>query len=155
MRIEHKHDFLRSANITEYTLEPLPSDASLRRYYRVLTKGVSLILMDCPPEHYSVKPFVNIASLLKAHNLPAPEILFLDSERGFLLLEDFGDVRVKDHLEANPEDIISSYKDAIDLLIEIQKIKTKDLPHHSTEVMLTGLEVFTDWYLQNNDNKST
>ena len=75
----------------------LPNDASFRQYHRVIVDGTSFILMDCPPEHYSVTPFINIAEFLLRHDFSAPRIYYINNENGFLLLEDFGSISVRQY----------------------------------------------------------
>src|SRR3546814_12948492 len=40
---------------------PLAGDASFRRYFRVVRNGESAVLMDAPPEHKDVGPFLKVA----------------------------------------------------------------------------------------------
>jgi aminoglycoside/choline kinase family phosphotransferase len=145
-RNELKLNFLKSANLLGYELNPIPADASFRTYDRVKIKDKNLILMNSPPEHYSLTPFIEIAELLRKHNLPAPEIFHIDSDNGFMLLEDFGGTSVKDFVLQSPHMQRDIYKKIIELLVDIQKVGAMHLAHHTTEVMLSGLEVFADWY---------
>lgn len=87
----------------------LQGDASTRTYARLSNGDDIAILMDQtrqpdgPPirdgKPYSriaqlaedVRPFVAVASALRAAGLSAPEIYAADLEQGFLVLEDFGD----------------------------------------------------------------
>jgi aminoglycoside/choline kinase family phosphotransferase len=147
-RLRHKHDFLHKSGITDYRLQTLEADASFRSYDRVITKSGILMLMDSPPEHYSLHPFINIAAILRAHNLAAPKIFHIDHVHGFMLLEDFGSIRMKDYLTQNPELLSDSYKNIIDVLIRVQKIPASEIQTHSIDTLLRGLEVFVDWYLQ-------
>jgi len=70
---------------------PLAGDASFRRYERLSHDGRRAVLMDAPPPHEDVRPFVAIARHLQALGLSAPAVLAVDSEAGLLLLEDLGD----------------------------------------------------------------
>ena len=76
------------------TLQPASSDASFRRYFRVLsTKNgsqASFIVMDAPPATEDTKPFIKISQLLVDAKLNAPKVLEKDVEQGFLLLTDLG-----------------------------------------------------------------
>ncbi|MFO1145164.1 MAG: phosphotransferase [Rhodospirillales bacterium] len=53
--------------------------------------SAAAVLMDAPPAHEDVRPFVRIARHLCALGLSAPLILAADEEAGLLLLEDLGD----------------------------------------------------------------
>lgn len=142
-----KSEFLKNIGICGYELIPIPADASFRTYDRIKVGDKNYILMDSPPEYYDTKPFIDIAQLLKNHSMPAPEIYHVDSEHGFLVLEDFGSTSIKDHLTQNPDKRREIYLRIIELLAEIQKIPSHHLPIHSVEDMLRGMEVFTDWYV--------
>ena len=50
--------------------------------------------MDAPPEREDCAPFIDIAARLRAAGLNAPRIIAKDTERGFLLLEHGGELRV-------------------------------------------------------------
>ena len=69
----------------------LAGDASFRRYYRLTDAGRRAVLMDAPPPMEDVGPYVAVAEMLRDLGLSAPEIYAEDRQRGFLLIEDFGD----------------------------------------------------------------
>ena len=74
--------------------QPLPGDASFRRYHRLHRETNSSVkramLMDAPPPE-NIRPFIAIAELLHRQRLSAPVILGRNEASGLLLLEDFGD----------------------------------------------------------------
>ncbi len=142
-----KLKFLKNTNLKDFELHPIPADASFRTYDRVRTSDGDFMLMNSPKEHYSLTPFIEITKLLRSHNLPAPEIYHIDDENGFLLIEDFGSVSIKDLLIESSHMETEIYSKIIDLLTDIQKIPADHLEHHSLDVMLEGLEVFADWYI--------
>ena len=69
----------------------LAGDASFRRYYRLADAGRRAVLMDAPPPLEDVGPYIAVAEMLRDLGLSAPEIYAEDRQRGFLLIEDFGD----------------------------------------------------------------
>src|SRR6185503_15413337 len=69
----------------------LAGDASFRKYFRLTRPGGTAVVMDAPAPHEDVRPFVRIGRHLLTMKLSAPEILAVDEENGFLLLEDLGD----------------------------------------------------------------
>jgi aminoglycoside/choline kinase family phosphotransferase len=149
--MNHRHNlklqFLKSTDLGDHELHPVPADASFRTYDRVKTQRGDFILMNSPPEHYSLTPFIKIAGLLRSHNLPAPEIYHIDHDNGFMILEDFGAMSVKDLMIQSPQLQREVYIKIIELLADVQKIPASHLGPHSTEMMLSGLEVFVDWYI--------
>jgi len=58
----------------EYTIKPASSDASFRRYFRIVSNNQSYILMDAPPEKENSKPFIDIANVLFKAGLNVPRI---------------------------------------------------------------------------------
>jgi hypothetical protein len=70
--------------------EPLPADASHRRYARLRGGPRPALLMDAPPPE-DVRPFAALARRLLAAGLSVPEVLAEDPAAGFLLVEDFGE----------------------------------------------------------------
>jgi hypothetical protein len=132
----------------EVKTEPILGDAGLRNYYRVASKYKTYILMDCPPSYCSVQPFIDMAIFLKENKFSAPEIFHQDVKNGFLLLEDFGTINLKNYILSNKELSKDSYLLMIDLLVALQKkpLPTK-LPQATNEDLITELKIFVDWYV--------
>ncbi len=114
-----RRDFLKSAGLAEARRDPLPGDASTRRYERLTTpSGVTLMLMDQAPAAESppcdpawtpeqrrekgwnavarlsagrIEAFAAVADHLRACGLSAPEIMAVDAPNGLAVIEDFGD----------------------------------------------------------------
>jgi len=82
--------FLKNAGFGAARLDPLPSDASARRYTRLLGGPRPALLMEAPPPE-NTRPFIAIAGHILGVGLSAPEIIAADPEVGLVLLEDFGD----------------------------------------------------------------
>src|SRR5690606_3847924 len=81
---------------------PLAGDASFRRYFRVRRGRARAVLMDAPPPREDPRPFIAVAEWLVAAGLSAPAILARDLASGLLLIEDFGDTRLRETLDAAP-----------------------------------------------------
>jgi aminoglycoside/choline kinase family phosphotransferase len=75
--------------------------------------------MDAPPPHEDPRPFINIARWLTGHGFAAPEILHEDLTQGLVLIEDFGDARMRETVDAAPESELRLYEAAIDLIIRL------------------------------------
>ena len=82
--------FLAQAGFGAARLDPLPSDASARRYTRLLGGPRPALLMEAPPPE-NTRPFIAIAGHIRGIGLSAPEIIAADPDQGLVLLEDFGD----------------------------------------------------------------
>ena len=89
--------FLATAGWADAAVEPLGGDASFRRYFRLRrASGKTAMLMDAPPPQEDPQPFLRAAKWLDANGLRAPHILAEDAARGLVLLEDFGEVRMRE-----------------------------------------------------------
>ncbi|RUR12447.1 aminoglycoside phosphotransferase family protein [Legionella sp. km772] len=132
-----------------FNLTPLTGDASFRRYFRVQYQNTSLIVMDAPPGKEDLKPFINISKVLTQAQVPTPELIAMDVEQGFLLLSDLGDVLLLNELNKNTA--TDYYQKAINTLLMMQKISTKDsqIPAFDKAFMLKEMSLCPDWFLKN------
>lgn len=94
--------FLRGAGFGAARIEPLPADASHRRYARLHGGPRPALLMDAPPPE-DVRPFLAVARHIAGLGLSAPEVIAADEANGFLVLEDFGDTTHAALLDAGSE----------------------------------------------------
>lgn len=145
---ESAGDFLASCGWAGARIEPLAGDASFRRYFRVLRDdGHQAVLMDAPPPHEDPRPFVAIAEWLLSVGLSAPEIIARDLDRGMLLLDDFGDDRLREAVDSSPERERDLYELAADVLVHLHSHPPMaGLPEHGLQQWLDELMLFTDWY---------
>lgn len=143
----HALEFLSSCGWEGADILPLAGDASFRRYFRVVLGERTAVLMDAPPNHEDVRPFIAVAEWLSSVGLTAPEILARDLERGLLLLGDFGDWRLREHLDDDPSREVELYQLATDVLIHLHRHEPMTgLPVHGLEQWLEELKLFTEWY---------
>lgn len=139
-------EFLDKAGWAGAQIVPVAGDASFRRYFRAVRGSEEAILMDAPPPHEDPKPFINIARYLRNQGFSAPEILAEDLEQGLVLLEDFGDHRMREHLDKKPEDEERIYKQTIDLIRTLHTKPVADLPHYDLEHYLRETSLLTEWF---------
>ena len=139
--------FLAACGWAGARIEPLAGDASFRRYFRVIGEGRSAVLMDAPPPHEDPRPFAAVAEWLSAAGLSAPEIFAKDLDKGLVLLDDFGDARLRETLDEDPARERELYELATDVLIHLHSHPPMPgLPAHGLEQWLEELELFTEWY---------
>jgi aminoglycoside/choline kinase family phosphotransferase len=140
-------DFLARHGWGGAEILPLAGDASFRRYFRVVRDEESAVLMDAPPEHEDVGPFLKVAGHLLERGFAPPRPLGVDRERGLLLLEDFGDARVGPLLEREPQREREIYEAAVDILVRLSGHRApEDIPPYDDASMAREVELFTDWY---------
>lgn len=138
--------FLAAAGWGDAAIEPLAGDASFRRYFRIRDGERTAMLMDAPPPQEDPGPFLRAAKWLDANGLRAPRILAEDAANGLVLLEDFGQARMRDYLDQWPDDEVEVYRAAVDALVTLHDVPAGpfaayDLPEYMREARL-----FTDWY---------
>ena len=138
--------FLARAGWEHAAIVPLAGDASFRRYFRVLDGARRAVLMDAPPPHEDPGPFIAIAEHLVGQGFAAPHILARDLGEGLVLIEDFGDLRVKEHLEDAPTDEQAVYTRAVDLLADLHRLPAAALPPYDREVYQREAGLLTEWY---------
>jgi len=141
-------DFLARHGWDSAQILPLAGDASFRRYFRILAGDRRAVLMDAPPPHEDPRPFVAIANWLEGVGLTAPRVLAADLAQGLLLLDDLGDARMRESLDANPAAERDLYETAVDVLVHLHDhLPMEGLPPHGLDEWLTELELFLDWYV--------
>lgn len=134
-------------NASPLVLEPASADASFRRYFRVRAAGLSLIVMDAPPEHEDCRPFVHVARLLAEAGVHVPRVLAEDLEQGFLLLSDLGTTSYLQALKNDTADEL--FRDAIDALLRWQLASRPGaLPPYDEALLTREMKLFPEWYLQ-------
>src|SRR5690606_32813854 len=74
----------------DVAVEHASTDAGLRRYWRAMAGGRSYVVMDAPPQHNDLAPFLTVAAQLRDTGLAVPDVLAGDLAQGFLLLSDLG-----------------------------------------------------------------
>ena len=139
-------EFLHAAGWGDAEVGPLAGDASFRRYFRVNDRGRRAVLMDAPPEHEDVRPFLKIADLLVGGGFSAPRLLSADREQGFLLIEDFGDALMGPVLAAEPAREEEVYAAAVRLLAELRHLPPTDLRPYDRAELLREVMIFPEWY---------
>lgn len=147
---ETSRPFLHSLGWGGADIVPLAGDASFRRYFRVVEgEGSSArraVLMDAPPPHEDPRPFIAIAHHLSAQGFAAPAIYGQDLERGLVLLEDFGDARVRDYLDAHPHEEEAIYTRCIALLADLHRKPAADVPAYDRETYRREVDLLTEYY---------
>ena len=143
----HAPEFLASCGWQGAQILPLAGDASFRRYFRVVNGERTAVLMDAPPPQEDPRPFIAVAEWLLSRGLSAPEILARDLDSGLLLLGDFGDARLREALDADPQRERELYELATDVLVHLHgHPPMQRLRAHGLEQWLDELKLFTEWY---------
>ncbi len=140
--------FLNDIGWAGAVVSPVAGDASFRRYFRIVSAdGKKAILMDAPPPHEDPRPFIDVAEYLTENGFRAPSIFAKDLMSGLVLIEDFGDERMREHLDAVPSDESRIYRQAIDTIIDLSRTVCADLPPYDQAAYLREVQLLTQWYM--------
>jgi N-acetylmuramate 1-kinase len=140
--------FLAGLGWTDCAVSPVAGDASFRRYFRIsAADGRSAVLMHAPPPHEDPRPYLDITGYLLEHGFRAPVVYAQDLQAGLVLLEDFGDNRMREHLDANPGDERAVYTAAIDTLIALDKAPVARIAPYDAAAYLREVRLLAEWYL--------
>ncbi|MFI4985899.1 MAG: aminoglycoside phosphotransferase family protein [Alphaproteobacteria bacterium] len=143
-------DFLARHGWAGAARRPLAGDASFRRYERLSNAaGSSIVLMDAPPPHEDVRPYLALARHLVSIGLSAPRVYAADETVGLLLIEDLGDANMA-ALVGRAEDAAALYVLALDTLIALHRhprARAIAVPAYDDARMLSEAMVLLDWYL--------
>lgn len=141
------YKFLAKSGWDDAEIQPIPGDASFRRYFRLHCPGdIGAILMHAPPPHEDPAPFLKVAEWLSKNGMRAPAIFASDVTRGWVITEDFGQDRMRDWLDCNPEGEAAAYTQAVDALVELHKKPCGPFPPYDIATYQRELALFTEWY---------
>jgi aminoglycoside/choline kinase family phosphotransferase len=138
--------FLAGAGWRGAEVEPLAGDASFRRYFRIRDGERRAMLMDAPPPNEDPAPFLRAAKWLDANGMRAPHILAEDAARGLVLLEDFGEARMRDYLDAWPADEVRVYRAAVDALVELHRLPPGPFLDYGLQEYQREARLLVEWY---------
>jgi aminoglycoside/choline kinase family phosphotransferase len=130
-------------------IAPASADASFRRYFRVHRGGGTQVAMDAPPERESLDAWLRVVRILAATGVHVPDVIAVDTEQGFVLMDDLGR---QHYLEALGQgaDAEPLYADAVDALVRMQSgdpAEAAELPSYDRELLARELELFPEWFL--------
>ncbi len=137
-------------------LSPLAADASFRRYFRLRDGARRAVLMDAPPEHEDIRPFILLAEHLQRLGLSVPTPLAYDEGNGLLLLKDLGDLTFTRLLAAGHE-AMPLYSSAVDVLVKLHdrpNAAQVSVPAYDVDEWVREAMLFVDWYLPHATGKA-
>ena len=116
----------------EISCAALAGDASDRRYFRADFSGPadrdgkkSVIIMQLQDPVAGEDPdFIRVLRFLRGLDLPVPDLLFHDREKGLLFLEDCGASTLEDRIRKRPGETGKYYREAVELLSRLHSRAT-------------------------------
>jgi hypothetical protein len=138
--------FITRAGWSDAQVQPLPGDASFRRYFRLVRGPETAMLMHAPPPHEDPAPFLHVARWLADNGMRGPAILAAEPEAGWVLTEDFGNDRMRDWLDAHPADERAAYEAAVEALVALHRLPPGPFAPYDMAVYAREAALFTEWY---------
>ncbi len=142
----HARPFLAANGWGDAEILPLAGDASFRRYFRVVDGSRRAVLMDAPPPQEDPRPFLAVANWLTDHGFGAPAIYASDDDRGLVLLEDFGDNRMREAIDRDPAATEGLYQNAVDVLIALRGCPAGDWRPYDRAELHREAALLVEWY---------
>ena len=128
------------------SFDPLREQASLRSYFRATTNNGTKILVSSKPGSEENKLFKLHSNFLIKNGIAAPKVEASDHERGFMLLEDFGDKVLQ--LEIDSKNKEEFYKKAIKQIHKIQSCNpSSGLTKLTAKILRDQMKLFEEWLL--------
>ena len=144
---ENRRAFLEAYGLEDAKLAQIGKPLSFRTYWRVEKDGKRWVLMDSPPPMEDVASVVKWQKVYQSVGIHVAHVAENDMEKGFLLLEDFGDVMLSD-LEGDDEAVKAWLESCVDLLIQATKIeKPEDTQVYDFNTAFEEAVRYVDWYL--------
>ena len=140
------HTFLAAHGWGGATVLPLAGDASFRRYFRVLDGARTAVLMDAPPPHEDPRPFIAVAQWLTERGFGAPRIHAIDEAHGLVLIEDFGNDRMREAIDADPDAASALYGNAVDVLVALRGHPAGDWRAYNRAELQREAALLVEWY---------
>jgi len=139
--------FLREFLGDAWTVEPLPGDASVRRYFRIrLPDATTRMLAYYPREvRAQLEQFLSAYRAVQPHG-PVPEVL--RHSDAAVLQTDVGDQTLFDLLHQDRESGVRLYRAAIDALVAFQRAGPGSVnPAFSSDFFFNELEMTREFYV--------
>ena len=130
----------------KFTISEIKGDASKRKYYRAEEENKSLIIMDSSLEKRNFNNFLKYTKLFKNNNIKVPNIISEDSDKKILIIEDLGNNLIYD--KTNKNNLLKIYKSAIKNILNIQKIKNKNISFYKKEKYFSESSLFIEWVIK-------
>lgn len=149
--------FLQHIGFNDIEALKITSDAAPRNFFRLEKEGKRFILMESPPDdhHQSIAghrldDFIRVAEGLRSVGLSAPKVFEQDLKNGYLLVEDFGDLKYNKVIDEHPEKERLLYEYAVDALIVLRDNGfelSKSCPDFFGGYLHSAHRQFVDWFV--------
>ena len=140
-------EWINDLGYSNYKLEVVSADASLRKYYRlILENGDTFVIMDSSLQKDSVYPFIDISVRLLKADVDIPRVYNQDLNSGYLILEDLGDTLLSDILNDMSYKLL--YTKSIYEILKMQNANTTGLDSYDEEFIMFEMSLMQEWYIE-------
>jgi len=140
-------EWIDDLGYSNYKLEVVSADASLRKYYRlILENGDTFVVMDSSLQKDSVYPFIDISVRLLKADVDIPRVYHQDLTHGYLVLEDLGDTPLSAMLNDMSYKLL--YTKAIYEILKMQNADTTGLDPYDEEFLMFEMSLMQEWYIE-------
>ncbi len=130
-------------DISNCEIQPLPVEASTRAFWRCTSGGNSWILVHSPPESENNSQFVALSDVFRSVEVPVPNVLAYDLDRGYLLVEDVGSQSFyATYREGIVDEPLSA---AVSTILKIQSIQSSLVPEYTAKRLREEIHIFRDY----------
>ena len=148
----------KTINLMKFKIVPIKGDASFRIFYRIiLNKKTKIIVLSQKEKYKNLVAYSAINNFLNKNKILAPKLYSHNYKKGMIVIEDFGNLSFYNILSKR-KNKFQIYKQLVDLLVKIQKIKPKRkvknffgkshiIRNYSTQQLHKESDLFFDWYL--------
>ena len=145
-------------NLMKFKIQPIKSDASFRKFYRInLNKNSKIIVFAEKEKYKNLIVYCTINNFLRNNKILAPKLFEHNYTKSVMIIEDFGDLTFNKVLSVKKDKLII-YKKLVDLLLKIQKIRPKEklrtissqlyvINKYSMKHLHQESDLFLNWYL--------
>ena len=142
----------------KFKILSIAGDASFRTFYRLsLNKSSKIIVLAKKEKYQNLVAYSSINKFLRNNKILTPKLYAHNYPKGIIVIEDFGDLSFYKIL-LKKKNKLPIYKKLVDLLLKIQKIKSKIkikninngshiIDKYSNKYLFKESNLFFDWYL--------
>lgn len=142
--------WIESLGYCDYKMEVVSADASYRKYYRLILKDKTFIVMDSSMQVESIYPFIDVSVRLLKSSVQIPRVYSQNLQDGYLLLEDLGDIHLINILNEMSYKLL--YMKSISEILKMQKSDTTGLDLYDEEFLNFEMGLMQEWFLERYQN---
>ena len=142
--------WIESLGYCDYKMEVVSADASYRKYYRLILKDKTFVVMDSSMQVESIYPFIDVSVRLLKSSVQIPRVYSQNLQDGYLLLEDLGDTHLINILNEMSYKLL--YMKSISEILKMQKSDTTGLDLYDEEFLNFEMGLMQEWFLERYQN---